>query len=295
MAADKHLHGSAAGKIPGREAIESKGWLRAHKWLLLRRFSQLAILGLFLLGPLAGVWIVKGNLSSSLTLGVLPLTDPFVLLQSLAARHWPILTAWIGAAIVIGFYALVGGRSFCAWVCPVNVVTDGAGWLRRRLNLKGGRAPAKNTRYWLLAAVLIASATTGSLVWELVNPVSLLHRGLIFGFSLGWAVVLGVFLYDLLIAQRGWCGHLCPMGAAYGLLGKTALIRISADQRSRCNDCMDCFNVCPEPQVIKPALKGSGSPLILAAQCSNCGRCTDVCSQEVFQMTHRFHNGRDES
>ncbi|HRG72288.1 MAG TPA: quinol dehydrogenase ferredoxin subunit NapH, partial [Thauera aminoaromatica] len=31
---------------PGREAVEAKGWLRAHKWLLLRRASQLGILAL---------------------------------------------------------------------------------------------------------------------------------------------------------------------------------------------------------------------------------------------------------
>jgi ferredoxin-type protein NapG len=37
-----------------------------------------------------------------------------------------------GCAIVVVFYALVGGRVFCSWVCPVNVVTDAAAWLRRR-------------------------------------------------------------------------------------------------------------------------------------------------------------------
>ena len=52
-----------------------------------RRFSQLSILALFLLGPWFGLWIVKGNLNSSLTLDVLPLTDPYVLLQSLVAGY----------------------------------------------------------------------------------------------------------------------------------------------------------------------------------------------------------------
>lgn len=289
-----NLHGSAAGKQAGRDAIETKGRLRAHKWLILRRLSQAGILGLFLLGPLASIWIVKGNLSSSLTLSVLPLTDPFLLLQSLAAGHVPATTALTGAAIVIGFYLLVGGRMFCSWVCPVNAVTDTAGWLRRRLNLKGGRTPARATRLWLAGALLVASAATGSLVWELVNPVSLLQRGLIFGMGLGWLLIAGIFLYDLFIAQRGWCGHLCPMGAAYGLLGRTALLRVAAPRRSRCNDCMDCFNVCPEPQVIRPALKGAGTARILAADCSNCGRCIDVCSKDVFNMTHRFDDRRDE-
>jgi ferredoxin-type protein NapH len=118
----------------------------------------------------------------------------------------------------------------------------------------------------------------------------MLHRGLIFGFGLAWGIVGGIILYDLLIASRGWCGHLCPMGAFYGLLGRTALIRVSADRRRACDDCMDCFAVCPEPQVIRPALKAAGQdhPVILDPDCTNCGRCVDVCSKNVFRVTTRF-------
>lgn len=277
---------------PGVDAIAAKGWLRAHQWLLLRRASQLGILAAFLVGPCFGWWLVKGNLAASLTLGVLPLTDPFILAQMLAARHWPEMSAITGAAIVLGVYLLVGGRVFCSWACPVNIVTDAASWLRRRLGLKGGRTPHDSTRYWLLGFALLAAAFTGTLVWEWVNPVSMLMRGLVFGFGAAWVFVLGVFLYDLLLAGRGWCGHVCPMGALYGLIGKTALIRISAHQRSACNDCMDCFAVCPEPQVIRPALKPrdkADSPLILDGACTNCGRCIDVCSQDVFRVGTRFN------
>lgn len=282
---------TAGGKtVPGAEAVAVKGWLSAHKWLLLRRASQFGILALFLAGPWLGLWIVKGNLSSSLTLGVLPLTDPFVLAQSLAAGQLPYREALLGGGIVLAFYLLVGGRLFCSWVCPMNPVTDAAAWLRRRLNLKGGKAPAPNTRRWLLAFVLVAAFATGSLAWEWVNPVSMLHRGLIFGFGLGWGVVVGVFLYDVLVARRGWCGHLCPMGAFYGLLDRFALLRVSAPKRTACNDCMDCFAVCPEPQVIRPALKriGQDHPLVLDRDCTRCGRCIDVCSKNVFRITTRF-------
>ena len=73
----------------GAEAVAARGWLGAHKWLLARRLSQLGILALFLLGPLAGIWIVKGNLTFSYTLNVLPLTDPYILLQTLLTRHLP--------------------------------------------------------------------------------------------------------------------------------------------------------------------------------------------------------------
>jgi ferredoxin-type protein NapH len=351
----------AQGHAVGQEAVAKKGWLAAHKWLILRRICQLSILFLFMAWPLflqqqaarreaaaealppAGVdaqlaaeagklqallggpglpgaaplgnagralpppaapgaieaelpapvkaptdWIVKGNLSSSLLFETVPLTDPWLFLQGLAAGTKPAGKALLGAAIVLAFYLLVGGRVFCAWVCPVNMLTDLASWLRRKLGIKGGTAPDARTRYWLLAAILAGSALSGSLFWMWADPVAIMHRGLFFGMGAGLWILLCVFAYDLLVAPRGWCGHLCPTGAFYSLLGKFALLRVSAAKRAACNDCMDCFAACPEPQVIRPALKGQGSPVILASQCTACGRCIDVCSERVFHMAHRF-------
>jgi ferredoxin-type protein NapH len=53
---------------------------------------------------------------------------------------------------------------------------------------------------------------------------------------------------------------------------------------------MDCFAVCPEPQVIRPALKAAGQdhPVILDKDCTTCGRCVDVCGKDVFRITTRF-------
>jgi len=282
-----------SGKRIGAEAVAVKGGLRANKWLLLRRFSQFGILALFLVGPLAGIWIVKGNLNYSHTLDFLPLTDPYVALQAAMTGHFPEKLGWIGVAIVVAFYLLVGGRAYCSWVCPVNPVTDAAGWLRDRLGIKGSAHLSRNTRYWILGMTLAGSAATGVVLWELINPVSMLHRGLIFGLGAAWTVVVAVFLFDLFVMSRGWCGRLCPVGAFYSLLGRWSPVRVSAPQRSACNDCMDCFEVCPEPQVIRPALKGEEKgvgPVILAANCTNCGRCIDVCSKEVFSFGLRFNN-----
>jgi len=135
--------------------------------------------------------------------------------------------------------------------------------------------------------VLVLSAMTGSLSYELINPVSMLHRGLFFGMSLGWFVVASIFLFDLLIAKRGWCSHFCPMGAFYGLIGKLSPLRVRADDRAKCDDCAECYVVCPEYQIIKPVLKGEAKgivPVILAGECTNCGRCIDVCGEEVFRF-----------
>ena len=158
---------AAESKRVGADALTAKGWFATNKWLLARRVSQLTILGLFLLGPLAGIWIVKGNLAYSYTLGVLPLTDPYVLLQSLMTGHVPETLGFIGAAIVLAFYFLVGGRVYCSWVCPVNIVTDAAGWLRRRLGIKGSVHLARETRYWVLGMTLVGSVSITILLWAL--------------------------------------------------------------------------------------------------------------------------------
>jgi len=271
--------------------VDDRSWLMRNRYLLARRMTQFGVLGLFLLGPLFGLWIIKGNLNSSLTLGVLPMTDPFVWLQALLAGQTFKLQAFLGALIIVVFYFFLGGRVYCAWVCPVNMLTDLAHWLRTRLGLKGNTRIHRNTRYWLLAMVLLISGLTGMVIWELVNPVSILHRGILFGMGAGWLVILAIFLFDLAVSRRGWCGHLCPMGAFYSLLGTHAPLRIRADNREACNQCMDCFDVCPEPQVIKPALFGKNKgigPLIDEPNCTNCGRCIDVCSKDVFAFGARF-------
>ncbi len=276
--------------IQASQSAPARSLWQRQRWLILRRASQLLILLAFACGPWFGVWIAKGNLSSSLILGTLPLTDPLLELQTLLTGHAIYSTALTGAAIVLVFYLLIGGRVFCSWVCPVNMVTDAAAWLRRRMGIKNGRSPDAMTRYWLLGGILVAAALTRTLAWEWVNPVSLLHRGLIFGMAGALWVIAAIFLYDFLVAGRGWCGHLCPVGAFYSLLGRRALLRVSAVRRSACNDCLDCYSVCPEPQVIRPALKSAGpaSPVILSANCTTCARCIDVCDLQVFKMTHRF-------
>jgi ferredoxin-type protein NapH len=265
---------------------------KKNKWLILRRLSQLAFLGLFLIGPLTGLWIVKGTLAESLTLGVLPLTDPLVLLQSLLAGHKPEATALIGGVIVLTVYALLRGRLYCSWVCPVNIVTDAAAWTRRKLGWREGMNLGRRPRLAVLLGALIASAVTGTIAWEVINPVTQLHRGLVFGSLSGIGaavvVVVGLFLFDAAVALRGWCGHLCPVGAFYGLLGKAGgAVAVSAPRRAACDDCRDCYHVCPEPQVITPALKGDGSPLIASSDCTACGRCVDVCPQDVFALALR--------
>ena len=104
--------------------LHRRGLLKRNGWLIARRSAQIAILALFLAGPWLDVWWVKGNLASSTFLDVIGLTDPLVLLQSFVAGHELASAAVIGALSVLALYLVVGGRAYCSWVCPINVISS---------------------------------------------------------------------------------------------------------------------------------------------------------------------------
>ncbi|EOV9224865.1 quinol dehydrogenase ferredoxin subunit NapH [Vibrio parahaemolyticus] len=270
----------------GKEAIEKLGWWRAHRFLVLRRLCQLTIIALFMAGPTLGV--LTGNLSSSMLFDTVPLSDPLIVLQALATGHIPEFNALLGAVIVVVFYAILAPRAFCAWVCPLNIVTDLAAWLRRKFNIKASYRWSPAIRYWLIPVLMLGSALSGAILWTWLDPVAALHRGLVFGMGAGWVLIALVFVLDLLLVEHGWCGHLCPLGATYGVIGRKSLLRVTAVRREDCTKCMDCFYVCPEPEVLRQPLK-EGDRRVMDQNCISCGRCLDVCPVHVFEFKNRLN------
>jgi ferredoxin-type protein NapH len=266
------------------------GKLRVWRLLLLRRAVQFGVLLVFF-GTVRWGWmaagqpVLTGNLSSSELFGLVPMADPFAVLQIMLAGQLPLREVLLGAALILTLYALLGGRVWCAWVCPINMVTDLAAWLRRRLGITDLFRLSRNTRYTVLALTLILSVLTGVAAFEWISPISMLHRELIFGIGLGWTAVLGVFLFDLFILRNGWCGHLCPLGAFYALVGRFAQLRIGFDAPT-CTHCGECARVCPEPQVLN-LKEAAAAGMIASGECSNCGRCISVCPEDTLQFSLR--------
>jgi ferredoxin-type protein NapH len=267
--------------------------LRTWRYLILRRVVQLGVLLLFFgtlhwSWGLVGVPLLSGNLSSSEVLGRVPLADPFATLQILLTGHVLQLEVLLGAALVSGFFLIVGGRVWCSWVCPVNLVTDLAGWLHRKTWRKNLFGLPRHLRYTVLALALLLSVLIGLPAFEWVSPIGAMHREVIFGFGLGWTALIGLFLFDWLVVKQGWCGHLCPLGAFYAVLGRhTAQLRVKFD-RSSCSGCGNCAVVCPEPQVLNlKRLARDGQ--VLSGECTNCARCIPLCPENSLAFGWRLH------
>lgn len=262
--------------------MTAPGWPGGRRYLAARRAVQLGVLLAFYgtahwAWSVAGRPLLAGNLSASSMLDILPLADPFAVLQILFSGHLPMLEVLLGALLVLVLYTVVGGRSFCAWVCPVNLIADAAENVRSRLGLRTSLHLPRQTRYGVLVMTLVLSAILGVAAFEWVSPIGIAHRELIYGLGFGAAALGGLFVFDTLVLRHGWCGHLCPLGAFWAGVGRAARIRVAFDDAS-CTRCGDCLKVCPEPQVLNfNAAAKTG--MVRSGECTHCARCISVCPE----------------
>lgn len=293
------------------------------RYLLLRRFSQIMLLTLFALGnysiaslkdvqnlssvgvfggniesllgdsssvvakkPSVFASIVQGNLSySSWFNGTFSLADPLGALQIFLAGGGLALDVAFGVLLVVIIYSVFLGRAYCAFICPVNLITDFANLLRDKLGFNSTQRKLilpRSTKFVILVLGLILSTLFGVAAFELISPISMFHRGVVFGMGFGAFALLAVFCFDLFVLKNGFCGHICPLGAMYSLIGKFALLRVN-HKLSNCTKCMKCVQICPEPEVLKPIGKENGTLDSMA--CLRCGRCIEVCGDNALDFT----------
>ena len=119
------------------------------------------------------------------------------------------------------------------------------------------------------------------------SPQGILWREIVYGGFLGLlSAVFGIFALDLAVTKRGWCGHLCPLGAFWVLWGKIGLTKVKFDNDT-CTRCGDCIKVCPEPQVIN-FKKAAEIGMYASGECTNCGKCVSICPENSLKFGIRL-------
>ncbi len=208
-----------------------------------------------------------------------------------AAGSLPLALA-VAAGILL-LLTLVFGRFFCGWVCPLGTLQEASSWLfsarTRRESLEVNRwRPWYSAKSWLLVA-LLAAALAGSLQTGLLDPLSLLARGLhaalwpllpggrpVPGGWLAASLLVAVLLASRVI-PRLFCRALCPLGALLGVFGRLSLFRI-ARREGACTSCKLCRFAC----------QGADEPLGAhrPAECHVCLACTAHCPEGA--LSYRF-------
>lgn len=221
------------------------------------------------------------------------------------------------AAVVV--VALVFGKAFCSWVCPVAPLSDLLRGRKAREKDECERTQAAHRvlerwsdtnaaqaekhkpfrsrvdgRHVVLAGSLASAAVCGFPVFCLVCPIGLtfasaiaLYRLIGFNEPAIEVLVFPALLVLELTVFRKWCHRFCPVGALLSLLSRgnrTFKPHVDASMCARHagSSCAACAQACPEH--IDPCADLGDRSL---AECTRCGACVNTCPAKALSFVNR--------
>lgn len=276
---------------------KTKGGKKIFSYRMKRWLVVISIHLLFFLSFAIDIQVLEGTLNGSRFLGF-HLVDIFTTMQMFLATYKLPVNIIIGTATMVIFYILVGGRSYCAWVCPYGLLSEIGEKLHNTLVNKKIIKERKfdhRVRHLFWAIFLVLSLTSGYLVFETFNVIGILSRFIAYGWSLALVWVAIVLAFEIFYSRRAWCTYICPIGTTYGYIGKVSALRV--EWNDNCDHCMVCHDVCFENQVLEITKakydaqreeKGIKREYITGADCTLCGRCIDVCHADALNFDFRL-------
>ena len=267
--------------------LKAEGGKESHKWRN-RRWAVLVLANLlFVFSFWLDIQLLEGALTASRFLGF-HLIDLNSALQVMLAHKHIIVNLLIGTLTVFILWVMLGGRSFCSWVCPYHLLAEWAEGLHLYLVEKKkvkDHAFHRGVRtvLWVLFGLL--AFVTGYTVFETLSPTGILSRALIYGPGLALLWVLLLLLFEVFYSRRAWCRYFCPIGLTYGAVGLVTPVHVAF----RLEDCFhegDCRKVCLVPHVLDCVIKGRATETRaeIGADCTRCGLCVDVCQSGALKF-----------
>ncbi|WP_421223288.1 4Fe-4S binding protein [Aeromonas sp. 602293] len=278
--------------LPALEALDSQ-WLRARtRHLLLLCWGLVTVqysLHIWQLGQGMSPWLVRPDVVDAFLpiAGGLGLRAWFA--QGLVDPHHPAATVTV---LVLSLSALLLGRAFCAWFCPLGLVGEWLHGLRHRL-LPGEWSPprwldlALRTQKFLvlgfLLFIILLAVPAAALPGYFTSPYHqaadmkmgafFFNLTLLSGLCLGWVLLLTATF------RQGFCRYLCPYGAWLALLGLLTPLRIRRDParclRSLGHDCDKCSRACPSRIAVHQLIA------VRNLECTGCLSCVAACPKRA--------------
>ncbi len=262
---------------------------RRYKWKVIRWSILLFVNFLFFASFYFDIQILEGTLSGSRFLGFHQI-DPLAAIQLILASKIIMVNLVIGTLTVCIVYLILGGRSFCSWICPYHWLAEQTEklhlFLKRKKIIKSHNFDRK-IRYYFYVIFLFFAWLTGYTVFETINPVGIISRAIVYGpsFMLLWVFLLLVF--EVFYSRRGWCRYFCPMGVSYQLIGMLSFLKVKWDKK-KCSNCKRCQSVCMVPSVLTDCVNTGKSEYVDSSLCTRCGMCVDICDDEALGYSFKY-------
>lgn len=289
--------------IEEKEMKRGRGREQGRRMVLVRRVTLTAVL----VAVLASLAFDCGlGTPSSFGIGQFNLLCPLGGLEAMFAAKSFIPIAAISAGVVLVF-SLLFGRAWCAWGCPAPVIRrffkrdpepaslsdhDREGGcaactgIASAFDLKDNlRGIARDSRTWVLVAVLVCALIAGLPLFCLVCPI-----GLTFGSVASlWHLIVdkqmtaSVLVFPIALAVelvlcRKWCMNVCPVAGLLGIFGRFAVRfrpQVNADTCLRASKGVAC-DVCTVACAEHIDLHAADVSTQLG-MCTRCGECAKRC------------------
>lgn len=283
---EKRKHKLTKAELLAIEAAHERTRTR-HKWRNRRWATLIVINMLFVVSYYFDVQLVEGALTASRVIGF-HMADLNSALQVMLAYKHVVLNLLIGTVTVFLLWLLLGGRTFCSWVCPYHLVAEFAEKLHLKLvekKIVKSKSFHRGVRTVLYVIFALLALFTGYTVFETLSPTGILSRAMIYGpgIALIWVGVL--LLFEIFVSRRAWCRYVCPIGLTYGLVGQISPVRVRYNVKD-CHHEGDCRKVCMVPHVLDTTIRmrARDVEVPIGADCTRCGLCVDICPTDSLKF-----------
>jgi polyferredoxin len=178
---------------------------------------------------------------------------------------------WLALYAVSLLVALLFGRVYCGYVCPMNTLMIPTERLSKKLNLQTDKSP--NAWLWKICMVRI-----GGYVVIMLLAQKLLHKNI--PILLIWLAVS--VLITLRYKPAVFHNLICPFGPLQKVFGRFAKFSEKVNKES-CIGCKLCEKVCPSEAIeVKSTDKKAEIEASICLQCTN---CQQVCPKDAIHYS----------
>ena len=184
------------------------------------------------------------------------------------------MMVWLAIYGVSLIVALVFGRLYCGYICPMNTLMIPTAWISKKLKIQTDKIPK-----WLSTGVFAWIALIAS-IGIMIFGKRILHKNI--PVLIIWLIVsvLITLRYQPLVFHN----LICPFGPLQKIFGRFAIFSKRVNKEG-CIGCKLCQPVCPTTAIV---VKEDKKAEITTSLCLQCNSCQDICPKKTIPYRNKI-------